>query len=117
MMNQSFVDWPEVWPRNALSAIASEFARLDIGLKLAIPGLGIERSVPGTERRKFCGRKLLNLLFDCFDFAHVPPCPQVYQPGQPVSASSNDIRHAPENSECPRFFPFLTMNSRHCAHA
>src|SRR5438552_336747 len=23
MMNQSFVDWPEVWPRSALSAIAS----------------------------------------------------------------------------------------------
>lgn len=50
-----------------------EFACLDIALKLAIPGPGIERSVPGTECRKFCGRKLLNLLFDCFDFAHVPP--------------------------------------------
>src|SRR5688572_1451517 len=74
-----------------------EFARLDIGLKLAIPGFGIERSVPGTERRKFYGRKLLNLMFDCFDFAHVLPCSQVYQPGQPVSASSNEICHAPRN--------------------
>jgi len=50
-----------------------KLAGFHVRLELTIPGLGIERRIPGPKRRKFIRRELFNLLLDQFNFTRVPP--------------------------------------------
>ena len=50
-----------------------ECAGLHIGLKQKIPRLGVERGISGAKRREFLAQKILNLLFNQFNFAHTSP--------------------------------------------
>lgn len=50
-----------------------EFTCLHIGFELTIPYLRIKCRIPSAKSGKFIGRQLLNLLLNCFDFAHIPP--------------------------------------------
>jgi len=63
-----------------------EFPSFHISFKMAVPSLSIEGRVPRAERGKFFGRKFLNLLFDQFNFTHISPWCQLYQPWKRVSA-------------------------------
>ena len=47
-----------------------ESPRFHISLKLTIPALGIKCSIPLAKRGKFIRRKVLDLLFNRFNFAH-----------------------------------------------
>lgn len=58
-----------------------ELAGLDISFELAVPGCGVKCAISRTERCQLSRRKLLNLLFDRFDFAHVAPSPKCTSPG------------------------------------
>lgn len=70
-----------------------ELAGLHISLELMVPSLGVKRGIPGAKRRKLCGGKILNLLFNRFDFAHnITLLPSIPASGAGVSQVKIKLR-------------------------
>jgi len=82
---------------NAKSFIGQriELAGFHIDLELTVPGLCVERRIPPTKCRKLSGRKLLNLLFNCFYVAHTSPylLQNIRRAGRPAEDLSSSNQH------------------------